>query len=1081
MPPDRPAIPQTMVTPPEGPPTLDLVKRPSRLRSPYRSSGERADLSNSKKAYEDSLTEFAKSLQKLDKDMLRRFEASFTPDADSVIMTVMEISKIAEKRCPNSQRDYATFSTNLFSLLQRFAPIGDIIVGGAQNLAISGAWSAIRLGIEISLSWSTVYERLSEMLLRISKSSQINYDLVSLFPSSVRLQALAYQYLTAVVEISEKIVKFANRSFIVQLSMSPIFDREFKELEQRLVDVGRCIDRCAGQEATRMSQFGHNTTHKLLKKVIATIIPEAQQQTRRNIRRRRLFDVLQANGADSMTTARRLLDKGVSSWLTSLPRFYEWKCFSTSATLWLHGSIGSGKSVTLAWAIGAVKETSGNARNDTCTTSYYFCDPLGSDAKVILSSITKQILEHRSLAGRLQDFLDDYDLESLPNEPLNGYVDLLLSIMPEGWTAFIILDGLDQCRWEDIEDVILELRRLSRSRLMKLIFSSRTNWEGFERAQYLLNSWPMFEVSMQDIDRSSEATHFINAELNKWKNENLELDGIEQQLCNQLLVGWGNMFLWLRLQLQLIYTDLRSGQQPKNILDRLPRELKQIYDKALDGIPRDKKETARSLFQVIAAATVPLKFSELRIAVNINPGQIDWVPGDLPLDPARFCWIFGKYLIEVDKQDDSVHFTHISVFQHLCSSTPQTRTQSLDATSLYEFSATEAEQHLALVCLTQLELFNSQTYAIERRKSTESCSLQPNFQVMPNTVFDDNWQVSRWAQKLYRAQQRRLNPSLQIPSDLFDYLDRSKEDYDLADFQSYAKDNWLSFSHCLKRPGIDEKGTALWDYLVTSDGFSKYMPSNLKDPTKCLAWAVPRLHIPLFCHSLQQVAPNTLQEYEPEQLGPMVRKALGMKAHAPSCAQLQHCLNLNNPYGESILPKIANILLAILLNSECQQQSPREWLELLLPYVDLQKRQAFHLYRSGEKSGNELYHNVPLPPLHYVCTFDSEGSDKISALIAYGSRIESVDHWYPIHWVVRRNQVLNVRALIKNGEDIDRKDRFGATPLMRAVDRDYINMIECLLNHGADLSLKDMYGRTALHSATVNGSLESLKILFNMR
>lgn len=98
-----------------------------------------------------SLSEFA---QALDDKHRRRFtnlraNSMTTPTAADVIKVTEELNREGAKR----HRVWRPFSTRLVAFLSRiqaFASIGDVIVGGSQNLIASGVWCAIRLCLEVS-------------------------------------------------------------------------------------------------------------------------------------------------------------------------------------------------------------------------------------------------------------------------------------------------------------------------------------------------------------------------------------------------------------------------------------------------------------------------------------------------------------------------------------------------------------------------------------------------------------------------------------------------------------------------------------------------------------------------------------------------------------------------------------------------------------------------------------------------------------------------------------------------------------------------------------------------------------------
>lgn len=48
-------------------------------------------------------------------------------------------------------RPMALGLTTFLERVQQFAPVGDVLVGGAQNMIASGVWAAIRLALEVGL------------------------------------------------------------------------------------------------------------------------------------------------------------------------------------------------------------------------------------------------------------------------------------------------------------------------------------------------------------------------------------------------------------------------------------------------------------------------------------------------------------------------------------------------------------------------------------------------------------------------------------------------------------------------------------------------------------------------------------------------------------------------------------------------------------------------------------------------------------------------------------------------------------------------------------------------------------------
>lgn len=61
-----------------------------------------------------------------------------------------------------------------------------------------------------------------------------------------------------------------------------------------------------------------------------------------------------------------------------------------------------------------------------------------------------------------------------------------------------------------------------------------------------------------------------------------------------------------------------------------------------------------------------------------------------------------------------------------------------------------------------------------------------------------------------------------------------------------------------------------------------------------------------------------------------------------------------------------------------------------------------------------------------------------------------------------KNKAQIIRLLIDSGENINGRDQFGWTPLMRAAGKGDSDLIAILLKHGADTNLRNMAGETAL-------------------
>ena len=70
-----------------------------------------------------------------------------------------------------------------------------------------------------------------------------------------------------------------------------------------------------------------------------------------------------------------------------------------------------------------------------------------------------------------------------------------------------------------------------------------------------------------------------------------------------------------------------------------------------------------------------------------------------------------------------------------------------------------------------------------------------------------------------------------------------------------------------------------------------------------------------------------------------------------------------------------------------------------------------------------------------------------------------------------------VRQLIQDGQDVNRGDRYGITPLMDAAYKGHDQVVHELIRAGADVNGKDDYKQTALHKASGSGHSSVVKTL----
>ncbi len=67
---------------------------------------------------------------------------------------------------------------------------------------------------------------------------------------------------------------------------------------------------------------------------------------------------------------------------------------------------------------------------------------------------------------------------------------------------------------------------------------------------------------------------------------------------------------------------------------------------------------------------------------------------------------------------------------------------------------------------------------------------------------------------------------------------------------------------------------------------------------------------------------------------------------------------------------------------------------------------------------------------------------------------------------IEEDDITDVKNVIKEGANVNIKNKNGETPLHRAVRLHYIELAETLINYGADVNTEDEHGITPLHTTT---------------
>lgn len=162
-------------------------------------------------------------------------------------------------------------------------------------------------------------------------------------------------------------------------------------------------------------------------------------------------------------------------------------------------------------------------------------------------------------------------------------------------------------------------------------------------------------------------------------------------------------FRWAYCQLDTLSRCL--PQSVRKALDELPITLDETYERALQGIAREKTQHAFRLFQCLVAAIRPLRVDELAdiLAIAFSPNAKPiLVEGWRPASPEEAMLSTCSTLIAIVEDQGSriVQFSHFSVKEFLTSD--RLRTSEIGNVRQYHVPLDAAHATLAQICFTIL-------------------------------------------------------------------------------------------------------------------------------------------------------------------------------------------------------------------------------------------------------------------------------------------------------------------------------------------------------------------------------------------
>jgi ankyrin repeat protein len=673
--------------------------------------------------------------------------------------------------------------------------------------------------------------------MKIGISAKINKEFVTLFPQSQELQDYMAEYLILMVNFCMSIVTFTRRSLMSQMASSFVlsFEKAFSNFEKDLGYWANAIN-----EKTRLlTAKSQLESQSAIGKLLTTAELHRYIHKERCIQ---LLSRLSPQQEEFDCAWRRQRRKGSVSWILREARYIAWKNSTSSSFLWLSGSLGTGKSVAMANIAGNLYDCSEAPSNDdlqrslsrpiiaTCFCQYQNKRTLESGA--VIGSIIRQFLEGSDATMAEQD-LSLWD--GAPSDP-NKMASLAVKLLPRERKYFVILDGLDDCAQRDLEDIFSSLKLLFDSLVLCICCSGHT--DSLVKQLSAVHVPIAYHISMSNPKRQEEIRGFIDGEMERRHGIRSLSAELQEFVRKTLYAGAQGMYLWVVLQLESVFPEyqasIMSDAEVVRIISTLPADLNEVFHRALARIPNG--QYGKTIFEIVTAASRALTTEELKVALNVEPGNKEWNSLTLAKRGEMVVHRYGGSLLEVDEETKTVHFIHHSVLQYLT----DPNSDSSCVTNRFNVSIHDAEVVLGGICATYL------SYAVHERRVTISNQLildkDKTAERICRSVLGENERSEKILEIMFS---RRSSSQYQfdVAAALRNYASSRVRLDEVLALLEYAGDNWLNHTKFLP---LEHPAYPLFLDLATGEAPHMNLPWPYPSTKHIASWAVEFGHPALF-------------------------------------------------------------------------------------------------------------------------------------------------------------------------------------------------------------------------------------------
>ncbi|KAJ6071845.1 hypothetical protein N7499_009859 [Penicillium canescens] len=1042
--------------------------------------------------YEADLSADQKARFRADKSRLR--------DAPPSIRDVMRLTAEIDQAASGKTRCLGPRMVNVLQSVQQFAALGDIIIGGSQNLIACGVWTLVRTSLLLISNHSSYLERLSTVFMEVGRLAPRHERMALLYPRSKDLQSCMCEYFIVVVNLCHKLLKFTQKSSLAQFKAS-VADGDLKTSQSNLelwatrirVEVQMLMAEAITDEAVKNSNF----------RDFSKTLSKSSSYKRQLNMYLKMLDF--CSMYDHTVTWKQNRKAGTTRLFCDSAEYKDWKDQSGSVTLVYTASLGSGKSVLLA---NLVDDLHLHVQDSNVPVVYFFCryDITESlQARSIIGSIARQLL------GRMQSQCLNSDLEMgyfLDRNKLGNFETiffLLQRVLASDFQAYIVIDGIDECEYSERRILMEELKRLQDTFAIRLCISLRLE----PNKPLEVNTDGLMHTTISPIpDNSSEIGAFIQAELESCIESQRLVVGdphLILEIRDTLSQRSQGMFLWVVLQIETLCM-MDSDHAIRQALEDLPSNLRETFSRILQRSERPGMLTQRAVLELITAAHSPLTTEQIREALSVVPGNTVWDPSRLPNDINATLACCGC-LITLDEEELTVRLVHSSFKQFL-----------LDEPDYVNLESAHERMTGIIITYLSYDMFGTQlsTTVIPEIKAGSVPA------TIAETALPSSGNIRNLALKLLRS---KCETEFDIGKTLA-MARPSRHILNQSHLRSYAQLYWCS--HLLKFKGLSRRLSQLLIGLLEAKRLSPVSESIRSFPSYTLLYGFADFRLDLGIWTNRDLWKQT---FEP----PILHLAVVSGHDLFVDAVINHGgfdINYRDPTAQTAILLAAvtkNVkIFESLLGVESIDVSVKSWLgytplhmavldsseDLLKIMIESKKfdlnvqddtgrRTALHiavlhrkadlveLLLGSDSIDTSILDETGLGPIHHAARF--ERSSTVMRILTRSSKVDvnlrDREGRAAIHIAALKEEkqqfapeyAKSTLAVLLASERIDAnaRNKDGMTALHLTMVNIRSDMSTLLLSPKVDVNAKDSDGRTALHKAVVQGKTAHISQLLS--